>query len=138
MGELSRIWRESDHRYRLIGHVCRNCNTVYFPPRDICPTCHRDSVGKMEEIQLSGKGSIFSYTVVHDAPPAFRRQRPYIIALIKLDEGPTLTAQIVDTKPENVSSGKRVHAVFRKIREDGSGGILQYGYKFVIDEPPKA
>ena len=37
----------------------------------------------MRETQLSGKGEIVSYTIVHDAPPAFMRQRPYVLALIK-------------------------------------------------------
>ncbi len=133
MGELSRIWRESDHRYRMVAHKCGNCSKVYFPPRDVCPDCHRDSIGKMKEMELSGNGSIFSFTVVHDVPPAFKRQRPYILALIKLDEGPVVTGQIVDTPSSEVEMGKRVHSVFRKIREDGASGIIQYGYKFVLD-----
>lgn len=133
MGELSRIWRESDHRYRLVAHQCGNCERVYFPPRDVCPECHRDSIGKMKEMELSGNGSIYSFTVVHDVPPAFKRQRPYVLALIKLNEGPMVTGQIVDSLPEEVEMGKRVHSVFRKIREDGQSGIIQYGYKFALD-----
>ncbi|MCL4444298.1 MAG: Zn-ribbon domain-containing OB-fold protein [Thermoplasmataceae archaeon] len=134
MGELSRFWRESNHRYRLIAIKCGNCNEVYFPPRDVCPKCHRESIGKMRETQLSGKGEIVSYTIVHDAPPAFMRQRPYVLALIKLDEGPTITGQIVDADHEALEIGKRVRNVFRKVREDGKSGIIQYGYKFVLEE----
>ncbi len=132
MGELSRVWRESDHRYRLMGHKCGNCNKVYFPPRDVCPKCHRESIGKMEEVHLSGHGEILTFTVVHDTPPAFMRQRPYVMALVKLDEGPVLTAQVVDSDPDEIEIGKRVISVFRKIREDGKSGIIQYGYKFVL------
>lgn len=134
MGELSRVWRESDHRYRLIGHKCGNCKQVYFPPRDVCPKCHRESIGKMERVHLSGHGEIVSFTVVHDTPPAFMRQRPYIMALVKLDEGPVLTAQVVDSDIEEIEIGKRVKSVFRKIREDGKSGIIQYGYKFVLTD----
>ncbi len=133
MGELSRIWRESDHRYRLVAHECGNCKRIFFPPRDVCPICHRDSIGKMREVELSGKGTISSFTVVHDSPRAFKRQRPYVLALIDLDEGPTLTAQIVDTPLDKIEIGKRVHSVFRRIHEDGPGGIIQYGYKFAVD-----
>ena len=133
MGKLSSVWREADHRYRLVAHKCGNCGRVYFPPRDICPVCHRDSIGKMTEQELAGTGSIVSYTVVHDAPMAFSRQKPYIIALIELDEGPVITGQIVDRDPSDVDFGKRVHSVFRRIREDGKGGIIEYGYKFVVD-----
>ena len=134
MGELSSIWREADHRYRLIGHKCNNCGTVYFPPRDICPKCHRESIGKIQETDLSGLGEIVSFTVVHDAPPTFSRQRPYVMAIIKLDEGPSLTGQIVDCDPDEVKVGKRVRAVFRRIREDGKSGVIMYGYKFALDE----
>ena len=62
------------------------------------------------------------------------RQRPYVLALIKLDEGPTITGQIVDADHEALEIGKRVRNVFRKVREDGKSGIIQYGYKFVLEE----
>ncbi|MEM0156137.1 MAG: Zn-ribbon domain-containing OB-fold protein [Thermoplasmataceae archaeon] len=133
MGELSRFWRESDHRYRIMANKCGNCGKVYFPIRDVCPQCHRESIGKMKPLELTGKGEIVSFTIVHEAPPSFVRQRPYTLALIKLDEGPTLTGQIVDTDGSNVEIGKRVRAVFRRIGEDGKSGIIQYGYKFALE-----
>ncbi len=133
MGKLSAVWRETNHRYRLVAHQCGNCKKMYFPPRDICPDCHRESIGKMKEKQLSGNGRIESFTIVHDAPSAFARQRPYVLALVKLDEGPILTAQIVDSDSSELEAGRKVRAVFRKIREDGKGGIIQYGYKFVLE-----
>lgn len=133
MGELSRMWRESPNRYRLLGKRCENCERIFFPSRDVCPFCHRESLGKMKEIELSGNGEIFSYTIVHDAPPAFSRQRPYVLALIKLEEGPKITGQIVDCDVHEVDIGKRVHSVFRKISQDGKTGMIYYGYKFILD-----
>ena len=64
-------------------------------------------------------------------PPAFLRQKPYIIALLKLKEGPVITGQIVDTLPEEIDIGTKVRSVFRKISEDGKSGVIHYGYKFV-------
>lgn len=133
MGELSRMWRESPNRYRMLGKKCGNCERIFFPSRDVCPFCHRESLGKMKEIELSGNGEVFSYTIVHDAPPAFSRQRPYVLALIKLEEGPTITGQIVDCKIDEVDIGKKVHSVFRKISQDGKTGMIYYGYKFILD-----
>ena len=133
MGELSRMWRETDHRYRMVGEKCGNCGKLYFPPRDICPTCHRDSIGKMEDVEMSGKGEVVSFTIVHDVPPAFTRQRPYILAIIKLEDGPSMTGQIVDTLPSDIDIGTKVRSVFRKISEDGHSGVIHYGYKFVRD-----
>ncbi|WP_188680321.1 Zn-ribbon domain-containing OB-fold protein [Thermogymnomonas acidicola] len=132
MGQVSRIWRESEHRYRLTGRRCGNCGRTYFPPRDVCPVCHRESIGKMEPLELSGDGEIVSFTVVHEAPPAFQRQKPYILAVIRLDEGPCLTGQIVDCDPGDVQIGSRVRSVFRRISQEGESGIIHYGYKFTL------
>ncbi|MCL4350931.1 MAG: Zn-ribbon domain-containing OB-fold protein [Candidatus Thermoplasmatota archaeon] len=131
MGELSRMWREMPSRYRMQGKKCGNCNTVYFPPRDVCTTCHRDSIGKMKDMDMEGTGEILSFTIVHEAPPAFLRQKPYIIALIRLSEGPVITGQIVDIMPEEIDIGTKVRSVFRRISEDGKSGVIHYGYKFV-------
>ncbi|EQB72093.1 MAG: hypothetical protein AMDU1_APLC00013G0005 [Thermoplasmatales archaeon A-plasma] len=132
MGEVSRFWRESVHRYRLMGNQCGNCKRIFFPPRDVCPICHRESIGKMKEFTLSGNGTIESFSVVHDVPPAFTRQRPYIIAIIRLDDGPSVTGQIVDSDPGEVEMGKRVTSVFRRVAQEGESGIIEYGYKFVL------
>jgi uncharacterized OB-fold protein len=132
MGEVSRFWRESVHRYRLMGNQCGNCKRIFFPPRDVCPICHRESIGKMKEFALSGNGTIESFSVVHDVPPAFTRQRPYIIAIIRLDDGPSVTGQIVDSDPGEVEMGKRVTSVFRRVAQEGESGIIEYGYKFVL------
>jgi uncharacterized OB-fold protein len=84
----------------------------------------------MQEVQLSGKGEVYSFSVVHDAPAQFLNQRPYVVALIKLDEGVMLTAQIIDVEPGDVRIGMRVWASFRKLGEEGPGGVIHYGYKF--------
>lgn len=131
---VARFWREQKARYTLLGSQCKNCGKIFFPERVICPICHRESVGKMEPIHLSPTGTIESYTVIYEAPPFQRMQVPYIMAIIHMDDGPRLTAQIVDTEPEMVDIGKRVRAVFRKVREDGKGGAIYYGYKFVLAE----
>jgi len=78
---------------------------------------------------FSGMGEIYSYTVVQDAPMGFEEQAPYILAIVKLDEGPFLTAQITDVDGE-VGIGDRVEVVTRKLTTEGSQGIIVYGYKF--------
>jgi hypothetical protein len=84
----------------------------------------------MEAFQLSGQGEVFSFTVVHEAPQGFEMQVPYVLALVKMVEGPTITAQVVDVDPNSVEMGMKVRAVFRKLREEGPEGVIQYGYKF--------
>jgi uncharacterized protein len=143
---IARFWRETPRRYNLGGSKCTNCGTVYFPPRAVCPACthHRQSIEKMMPFQLSGDGEVFSYTVVHDAAEGFEMQVPYVVALVKTVEGPILTGQIVDVDPTEVAIGLKVHATFRKLREEGKAGVIHYGYKFApADEadgprPPRA
>jgi uncharacterized protein len=129
---VARFWRETPRRYNLGGNRCAACQTVYFPPRAVCPSCqkHRQSLGKMEPFTLTGDGEVYSYSVVHEGAEGFEMQVPYVLALIKTPEGPLLTGQVVDISPEEVHIGMRVHAAFRKLREDGAAGVIHYGYKF--------
>lgn len=127
---VARFWREIPHRYNLIGNKCTICGRVFFPPRESCPYCRRKSLGKMQEIQLSGKGKIITYTIIHSSTEDFEDQVPYPIAIVELDEGPRVTTQIVDCKPEDVKIDMRVESTFRKIQQDGSTGAIYYGYKF--------
>ena len=135
---IARFWRETPRRYNLGGSKCTNCGTVYFPPRAVCPSCprHRQSIEKMVPFQLSGRGEVLSFTVVHDAAEGFEMQVPYVMALVKTDEGPVLTGQIVDVPPETVAIGQRVHGTFRRLREEGKAGVIHYGYKFALTEDP--
>ncbi len=73
-----------------------------------------------------------SYTVIYAPPEGFENIKPYILAIIKLKEGPSLTAQIVDCKIDEVKIGSKVKAVFRKIYEEGDKGVILYGYKFKL------
>lgn len=132
MSEVPRFWRESRHRYRLVGNRCLNCDNLYFPPRVICPDCRRESVGKMKEEELSGEGEVYSFTVVHDGLEQFKMQIPYIMAMIRMKEGPLVTGQIVDCSPSDVAIGTKVRSTLRKVRIEGKEGIIQYGYKFVL------
>lgn len=84
----------------------------------------------MEEYKLSGVGTVLTYSIVHTATEDFEDQVPYAIAIVELDEGPRVTAQIVDCKPEDVKIGMRVESTFRKIQQDGTTGAIYYGYKF--------
>jgi uncharacterized OB-fold protein len=129
-GSVARFWRAIPQRYNLIGNQCGSCGEIFFPPRESCPFCRRKSMGNMKEKKLNGKGEIETYTIIHVAPEDFEEQVPYPIAIVKLDEGPKVTAQIVDCPLQQVSIGMRVEQTFRKIQQDGSTGAIYYGYKF--------
>ena len=84
----------------------------------------------MERMKLGGRGKIVTYTIVHDAPKAFDMMKPYVLAIIELDEGARLTSQVIDVEPDQVKIGMRVESAFRKLGEEGEAGVIHYGYKF--------
>lgn len=84
---------------------------------------------KSENEVFSGKGEIYSFTTVQDAPESYAEQAPYMLALIKLEEGPIITAQLTDVDGE-VQIGDRVEMVTRKLATEGKKGMIVYGYKF--------
>lgn len=79
--------------------------------------------------QFSGYGELYSYTLLQDPPSGYEWQSPYVIALIKLEEGPMVLAQLTDIDGEP-QIGDRVQMVTRKLTTDGATGMIVYGYKF--------
>ena len=125
-------WRRIPERYGLIGSSCETCKANYFPSRQVCPKCRRK--GKLNGRSYSGRGKVHSFTQVNVPPAGFEIEAPYILAIVELDEGPRLTAQVVDCEEKDVRIGSPVKMVFRKIQESGSEGLIHYGFKFVLSK----
>jgi len=126
--EIPRHWRLKQQRYKLVGEVCPHCEAKLFPPRDICPECGGEAKSLYT---FSGRGEVYSHTTVQDAPAGFEESAPYTVALVKLEEGPLITAQLTDLGDQAVDIGTPVEMVTRRLRTDGDErGMLVYGYKF--------
>ncbi len=125
--EVARFWRTTEQRYRLVGEVCPRCHTKIFPPRDVCPACEAEA---KTLYQFSGKGEVYSFTTIHSAPRGFEKYAPYMVALVRLEEGPLVTAQLTDVDESEVYIGMPVEMVTRVLREDDKRGMIVYGYKF--------
>lgn len=88
-------------------------------PRHLCPECWSD---RLEWVDSAGRGSVHSFTVVHRAPlPAFAAHTPYVVALIELDEGPRMVANVLGDDALGVAIGDRVEVVFE---DRGDGAML--------------
>ena len=125
---LAITWRRIPERYRLSGSACESCKTSYFPTRKLCPKCRRK--GKIVSKQFSGRGTVYSFTEVSSGPVGFELEAPYVLAIVELEEGPRLTAQVVGISEKDIKIGDSVEMVFRKIMEDSEEGLIHYGYKF--------
>jgi len=87
---------------------CGDCSTFHFYPKPACTKC---GGAKLAWAAASGGGSVYTFSVVHRAPsPAFKEQVPYVIAIVKTDEGPHLLSRIVGVAPEAVKIGMRLRA----------------------------
>ncbi len=124
-------WRLQKAKYSLTGTQCITCKSLYFPPRTVCPKCRSKGFTRQHKFRRSG--SIVSYTVIHAAPEGFENLVPYVVAIIKLDEGPQVSGLIVD-HPDKVATGKQVTTTFRRIYEDGKDGLIHYGLKWRVAE----
>lgn len=85
---------------------CESCNRHHFYPRGTCPHC---GSARIAWSPASGRGEVYSFSVVHRAPgPAFKEDVPYVIAIVKTDEGPHLLSRVVGAAPETVRIGMRL------------------------------
>ena len=124
---VPQYWRLQRQNYQLVGEQCQECGAKIFPPRDVCPECTEPAY---EPYAFSGRGEVYSHTTIHNAPEGYQEYVPYAVALVKLEEGPLVTAQLTDVQPDQVEIGMPVEMVTRKVREFGEDGVILYGYKF--------
>ena len=125
--DLPRHWRLKQTRYRLEGGRCEDCGSLFFPTRLICPECRSE---KVSAHPFAGRGWVYSYSTVYQAPAGYHEYVPYIVALVRLEEGPLVTAQLTDVDPEEVKIDMPVEMVTRTLRRYGEEGLIVYGYKF--------
>ncbi|NLX43781.1 MAG: transcriptional regulator, partial [Chloroflexi bacterium] len=84
-------WRTRAQRLSLTGEVCPHCSSRIFPPRDVCPYCHGEA---RTPYSLGRRGVVYSFSRLMSAPEGYADAAPYYVALIRLDDGPMVTAQL--------------------------------------------
>jgi uncharacterized OB-fold protein len=101
---------EGAKAHKLLLPRCNACRQFWFPPSARCVHCLSSDFAWNES---GGAGRIYSFVVFHRVyHPAFEQGVPYAVAIIELDEGPRMLANIVGTSPDDVRCDMRVHVVF--------------------------
>jgi uncharacterized protein len=96
--------------HRIEAGRCPSCSGVYVPPRARCPQCR---VGPLDRLELSDRGSIATYTVVHLPFPGLTMDLPFVCAWVRLDGADVAFAHLLgEVRPEEVTVGQRVEAVW--------------------------
>lgn len=100
----SEAYWEGARNGKLLLRHCTSCNKVHHYPRALCPYCFSD---KLDWREASGKGKVYTYSVMRRAP------EPYVIAYVTLDEGISMMTNIVDCDLDKVRIDQPVKVVFK-------------------------
>lgn len=112
----SKPYWEAANENRFIIQKCSDCGKYNFIPRMVCPECFSEN---MDWVEASGKGTVYSYTtVLNNSPTAFMNDIPYVVAIIRLAEGPQMLSNIVEADPEQICCDMDVEVTFNRLNED--------------------
>ena len=113
-GRMQPFW-DAARRGRLVVQRCKQCGTHRFPAGETCAGCLASA---LEWVEASGAGVVHSFVVVHHAMERFFAERvPYVVADIKLAEGPHMTSTVVGCAPQDVAIGDAVAVGFEAASE---------------------
>jgi uncharacterized OB-fold protein len=102
----------------FLVHRCGICGRSYWP----ASCCIHHGARAMRWCPASGKGEVHTYTIFHHAyRPSWKDRVPYVVAVVKLQEGPFYLSRIVQCPVDQVKSGMAVELAFET---EDDGGIL--------------
>lgn len=115
MTDATRPYWQAARENRLSLPKCVACGDVFFPPKHSCPACRSD---RINWITASGEGEIVSFSAVHLQPfEGYADEFPYVLATVRLAEGPQMMTNIVDCDVEALRIGDRVSVCFEERAE---------------------
>ena len=101
---------------KLMLQVCGDCARITHPPGPVCSSCLSDNVTYRE---AKGLGTVYAFTVSHrPLHEEFKKDLPYVVALVDLDEGVRIMTWLVGCKPEDMRIGMRVKATYERITDE--------------------
>ena len=125
--ETAPFW-EGCNAGRLMMPRCKDCRSWIWYPRPFCPACQSWNI---EWLQASGRGTLYTFTIVHKPSRGWEDRAPYVLAMADLTEGPRLTA-ILDMQgekpqPEAMRIGGDIIVGFEKMTEAVSFPVIRMG-----------
>jgi len=108
-----RAWFDAARESRLMFQQCESCGAVPNYPRSVCPTCWSPA---LQERTSAGHGIVYSFTTQYrPGAPGFADEVPYTLALVELDEGFRVLADLRDCPDEDLAVGLPVRAIFDEV-----------------------
>jgi hypothetical protein len=94
---------------KLMAGRCLKCGKIHLPPRPMCDNCFSQD---FEWLQISGKGKLVTYTVIHVAPQQFQVLAPYAVGIVELENGLKIPGMIQGTTQEHLKIGMELNLDF--------------------------
>lgn len=113
----SDFYWEKARAHELWLMQCDDCRATYFYPRPICPQCFSRNTAW---VQSSGRGTLYTFAVVHRAPhPGWRDDVPYVVAMVELEGGARIPTNLVEVEPDPavLKVGMPVEVVFDDVTD---------------------
>jgi len=94
---------------KLMAGKCNKCGKIHLPPRPLCDSCYGQD---FEWTEISGKGTLLTYTVIHVAPPQFQELTPYVVGIMQLENGLKIPGMVSGIQPEQLKVGMELSIDF--------------------------
>jgi uncharacterized OB-fold protein len=96
---------------RFLLHRCNRCNRCYWP----ASRCVEHGTADMQWVDSAGRGTLYTYTVMHHAySPSMKNKTPYVVAVVKMDEGPFFHSNVIDCPLDQIQIGMHLRAVMNQ------------------------
>jgi len=119
----------------LLGSRCPDCGEHFYPPRYVCLNCYREG---LEEVPLSTRGELWTYTIARMALPGSLVTAPYVIAQVRLPEGVSVATVLSEVEPEAVRIGMPLELVVEKASTDSEGNdVMTFKFRPAPDGSSK-
>jgi uncharacterized protein len=116
--ELTKPFWQAVAQHQLMIQRCQTCSYFNHPPRPLCDACLSQ---QLEFVAVSGRGTVYSYTIMHQPNIAgFEKEVPYINVLVELDEQPRLfmVSYLPMSESDKIRIGGRVEVTFEKVSDE--------------------
>jgi hypothetical protein len=116
---------------KFLGLKCNRCGAYTVPPQKVCSQCNSED---MEVVELSRNSEVQTFTVIHIPAEGFKA--PYIVALIKLEEGPWVTANIINMNPDDATMeliGQKGRIGYKDVPADTFSGGERIALTFTLE-----
>jgi uncharacterized OB-fold protein len=126
----SRDFADALRKGKFVGLKCKQCGAYTVPPQKVCSECSSE---KMEIVELSRNGEVQTFTVIY--VPAEGYKAPYVVGLVKLEEGPWVTTDIINIDPEKATMeliGRKGRIDYKEIPADNFSGGERIALTFTL------